>query len=257
MTDFEPKDLLHVLARRGDLLDCLWEGVQEKRELEVRLGQSRSTLNRGLNDLEENHLVAEQPDGYAVTPAGEIARQLYVQLCRPFAETLPVLAYLSPEDPLDPAFVRGADVTRATPPNPDAPLDRLRDLVGDCQKIEGMSPIGLARHLDFFGIRNAEEGSPAEFVFDEECLDHLWDACPDEMRTAVESDRCTLLEADDAPPFSLVVVDEATAWLGIHDAEGAVKGAIVNDSDDAVDWARDAYQRYREHSERVVPRALQ
>lgn len=254
MTCSESADLLHVLAKRGELLDCLWDGIEEKRELEERLEWSRSTLNRALNDLEETHLVVERPDGYAVTPAGEVARELYTQSYEPFAEILPVLAHLSLGDPLDPMFVYGGRVTRADHPNPEAPIDQLRDLVSDRSEIVGMSPIGLVHHLDFFRIQNADDEPVVEFVVDEECLNHLWETYSGEMRTAVAAERCTFRKVEEMPPFSLIIVDDATAWLGIHDAAGAVKGAIVNDSDVAVEWARNVYRQYRDRSERVTRR---
>lgn len=254
MTGSESADLLQVLARRGKLLDCLWNGIKEKRQLEERLEQSRSTLNRALNDLEENHLVVERTDGYEVTPAGEVARQLYTWAYEPFAEALPVLAHLSLEDPLDPKFVYGGRVTRAEHPNPGEPIDQLRDLVGDCRQIKGMSPIGLIRHLDFFQVQNVDDSSVAEFVFDEKCLGYLWDTHSEKMQTAVTAEHCMLWMSDETPPFSLLIIDDAIAWLGIHDAEGVVKGAIVNDSNVAVDWARNIYRRYRSQSERVTRR---
>lgn len=119
-----------------------------------------------------------------------------------------------------------------------------------------MSPIGLIRYLDFFQVQSAVDGSVAEFVFDEECLEYLWNTYPTEMRTAVETEHCTFWKSSETPPFSLIIVDDATVWLGIHDDEGVVKGAIVNDSNDAVDWARDTYHRYHDRSNRVTPRNL-
>lgn len=255
MTCCESASLLQVLARRGELLDYLWDGFEEKRELEERLGQSRSTLNRGLNDLEEHHLIVEQPDGFAVTPAGEVAHHLYTRIYEPFAQALPVLAHLSSEHPLDPMFVYGGSVIRAEHPNPDAPVDQLRDLVAGCSQVEGMSPIGLVRHLDFFQFQTTEDDPVAEFVFGEECLQYLRSTYSKKMRTATAEERCIFWKSSKIPPFSLLVVDDATAWLGVHDDEGTVKGAIVNNSSAAVDWARNVYHQYRNKSERITSQA--
>lgn len=245
-------NLLEILARRGELLNCLWDGIEDKRKLEERLGQSRSTLNRGLNDLKENHLIVERPDCYAVTPAGEVARHLYARIYEPFAEALPLLSYLSLKDSVDPMFVYSGYVIRAEHPNPDAPIDQLRDLITDGSRVKAMSPIGLIRHLDFFQGQNVEDGSVAEFVFDEECLQYLQNTYSEKMQTAIADERCTFWKSGEIPPFSLFIIDDATAWLGIHDAEETVKGAIVNDSNIAIDWACNVYRQYRRQSEQVT-----
>lgn len=244
-------DVMQLLARRADLLGCLREGVQDKRELEETLGVSRSTLNRALNDLEENHLVVEQVDGYTVTPGGDVACRI-TQTWKPFSEALPVLAHLALDARLEPALFRGATVARADQPNPEAPIDHLETIVRAGSRVKGMSPVVLSRYVQLFYTQLVEQDVVVDVVLSEACFEYLLAEHYDEMSAAVGTDHCTFWQTGDTLPFGLAIVDDEHVWLGIHDEEGNVKGTIANSSDDAAEWALGVFRRFREDGQRVL-----
>lgn len=250
MASSQLTDVLHLLARRADLLECLRDGIQDKRELEETLGVSRSTLNRALNDLEENHLAIEQVDAYTVTPGGNVACQI-AQACKPLTKALPVLTHLPPDVLLEPALFRDATVIKADQPNPEAPIDHLENLVSAGTHVKGMSPVAFSRYVRFFYGQIVEQNVCADIVIDEGCFEYLWANHHEKMQAILEIEHCTFWQMDDEVPFGLAIVDDEQVWLGIHDEKGRVEGAIVNDSNAAVEWALDVYDQYCERSEQV------
>lgn len=251
MTDPQLTDVLHLLARRADLLEYLRADIHDKRKLEETLGVSRSTLNRALKDLEENHLVEEQIDGYEVTPGGNTAYQI-AQVCKPLTEALPVLTYLPSDAPLDPALFRGSTVVKADQSNPEAPIDHLADLVRTGTHVKGISPVAFSRCVRLFYTQIIEQNIIADIVLGERCFEYLWAKHSEKMQTVLGTEHCTFWGLEGEPPFGLALVDDEQVWVGIHDDKGSIEGAIMNRSDAAVAWALDIYHQYQGWGEQVL-----
>lgn len=245
MKDTPSSDLLSLVSKRAGLLRCLREGVGEKRELEETLELSRSTLNRGLNQLEANRLIVERPNGYEVTVAGDAVLQVYANLWEPIADATPCLALLPTDVSFDPKILNSATVVKADYSNPDRPVDRLDGLLVDCNRVRWTSPVSTARCLRLLNSRIVERDVSAEFLFHDDHYDRLWRTHEETMRTTSNADNCQLRRVRDKPPASIVIVDESRVWIGVHDAEGSLKGAIVATSDAAVDWGRRVFRRHR------------
>lgn len=243
MNTTQPSDLLLLLSKRVDILRHLHEGTVEKRKLEEALDLSRSTLNRGLNQLKENQLIVERPDGYDVTVPGRVVVQLYEHRWKPLAEAVPCLALLPPDVSFDPELLKDATVTTADYSNPDRPVDRLSDLLSDCERIEWVSPVGTSQYLDLFHTGVIERKLSADFVLHEDGYDRLWAKYEEKMQSVTKSELCRLWRIEHKPPVSVAILDSSLVWIGVHDAEGSLKGAIVADSDEAVEWGQDVYRR--------------
>ena len=252
MEPAQPSDLLSLVSKRADILRRLHEGTVEKRKLEEALDLSRSTLNRGLNQLEENQLIVERPDGYHVTVPGRVVVQLYERTWKPLAEVIPCLALLPPDVSFDPELLKDATVATADYSNPDRPVDRLSDLLSDCERLEWVSPVGTSQYLDLLHTGVIERELSADFVLHQDGYDRLWAKYEEKMQSVTRSELCRLWRIERKPPVSVAIVDGSLAWIGVHDAEGSLKGAIIADSDEAVEWGRDVYRRCLACGERAA-----
>lgn len=70
-------DLLGLLVKRYDIINCLSEGINDKRKLENATDLSRSALNEALKELRENGLITEYYNGHQITQSGEIALDIF------------------------------------------------------------------------------------------------------------------------------------------------------------------------------------
>jgi len=64
---------LAVLTKRSGILGRLCEGSAHKRDLVDELDQSRRTIHRAINELEELELVERGNEGFVATVAGRLA----------------------------------------------------------------------------------------------------------------------------------------------------------------------------------------
>lgn len=240
-------DLLDVLAKRSVLLERIGDGITDKRALEDELGCSRSTLNRGIRELEEAGLLARPSADLELTLAGEVAVEAFSELWEPLVAAVPLLEHLTDDAQFDVDLLRGATVVESAMPDPDAPVNALATYLDDADHVRATVPTtswpfarAFADHVD--GLE------AAEFVFAEPCLeDGATDGeCP--LAPVVGSEACSTATTDERPPYSLVLFDERRLWLGIYDAQGKIVGAIVNDTTEAVTWAKETYRQLRNDS---------
>lgn len=234
-------DLLELLCKRADVLARLGDDVSDKRTLEEQLGCSRSTLNRAIRELEARGLVASSPGTVEVTLAGDVALSIFEDVWEPLADAVPVIRHLPDDAPFDPALLDGAGVVEASLSAPDEPLDELATAVDDATSVSATVPTSSSQYVRTF----ADDGDAletAEFVFAEECFEAL---VSDRDRQLCPADDSSVWVTQRRPPYSLVVIDGRRLWLGIHDRQGQIAGAILNDGDAAVDWATETFRSLR------------
>lgn len=237
-------DLLDVLSKRSELLELVGDGVTDKRELEARLDCSRSTLNRGIRELEAAGLLLTSHPDPELTLAGEVAVEAFADVWEPLVTALPLLDHLSDDAPFTADVFEGATVVESTMPNPDAPVDALADLLGDVDRVRATVPTRSSPFVRVFAerIRSLET---AEFLLTEDCLEYVRaNGCP-ELATILDSGACSLETIPERPPYSLVIGDDSSVWLGIYDAKGKIVGAIVNDEREALEWALETFREFQ------------
>lgn len=245
-------DLIHLFSRRADLIECIREDVQDKRELEGIIGISRSTLNRRLNELEEAHLIKRKNGRYVVTSIGETAYQMYLQTFKPVSESLPILKHIPDSIYIPPAVLHDAEVINSELPDPELPFNHLEKLVKSGAEIKGVSPVTVSRFIQLFTSQASKEELSLDLIFSQECIDYLSERFQEQMAPIRQSSNCTLFETKEQPPFNLIIVDGVGMWLGIHDQKGGLRGAILNNSNEAIKWALSIYQQELENSNQVT-----
>lgn len=248
MTGPQVKELLGHLAHRGALLRQLHDGIHDRRELAAELDRSRSTVDRGLRALREANYVREQADGYALTTYGEFALDVYRQ-----AEQVSAVGGLVPNLPpeLPFAVLRNAEVVEATKPLPYEPVSHLAALVQSADYVRKLVPAIIPRLVDVT-MANVRDGTlKADIVVSAKALGALRAEYPDEARTGLVSEECTVWRTSDDPSFGLVIADNRTA-VGVYDGTGRLLGTITNDSDAALEWALGVFREYREDSDEIT-----
>lgn len=257
MTRAPIRALMDAIAGRVELLDCLACGVTDKREIEDRIGKSRSTINRWLGNLQDADVITSEAEGYRLTAVGGLAYREFVEFENRYSALVnvrPLLSFLPADVDFDFRLLDGAEVLLSDEIAPHEPIHRLEDLVrkSKTRVVEGTSPVVLPRYVDFFHEQIISEGLEAEFVLETTVFEYLLTAYHDEVTAIMDSGRGRFWSLNDGGlPYAMAVVENEGVWIGVHDPSGGIRGAILNTSVTAVEWGREQYNGILEHAEAV------
>jgi predicted transcriptional regulator len=250
---------MDAIAGRVELLECLSEGLTDKRDIEDRLGKHRSTIKRWLDDLQDADIIASEAEGYQITAVGELAYREYRQFEGRFSTLVnvrPLLAFLPADVELGFRLLEGAEVLLSDEIAPHEPIHRLEDMVrkSKTRVVEGTSPVVLPRYVDFFHQQIMTKNLEAEFVLESTVFEYLLTAYHDEVTDIMDSGRGRFWSLSDRGlPYAMAVVEDEGVWVGVHGPQGGIRGAIINVSEDAIEWGRDQYNSILERAEAVEP----
>lgn len=251
-------DLARTLHRRSDLLALLVAESLDKRAIEDRVDASRSTVDRGIRDLEAAGLVERTNGGYTATVSGRLAaesRAAHVAELDGVDRAGELLDLLDDGGELGREMLAGVEVERAEPPSTAAPLERLKDVIRRSDRYLGMSGTDTGTGFgQLFHEQVVEEDLDLSFVFTREMADHLTSHL-DEMFPPMEAAGFEYGVVDDLP-FGLGVGltdDWAVATVIVYAPSGRLAGILFNENPAAVAWATEVFDRYSARAETVPP----
>lgn len=248
----ECRDVLSTALKRVEFLAALSTRPAEKRELVDRLDVSRSTINRGLWDLEKLGLVRYEDDGYELTASGRILYEQYCDLADSTVTLLNangLLSVLPPDAPIGVDFLADAEVLTATETSPSFPILRIVDLVRGAKGLKMVVRTHTSPKLAQTVHETVREADgTAEFLLPRDQYESVRSTYPwvGDMMAAGRLD-VRLIEE---PPYTLVVAErdgDDCAAIVVYE-EDRIEGVIVNDDPDAVEWATETHARFRERS---------
>lgn len=242
-------ELVELLLRRHDLLRALAEDPRERHVLADALPDSKSTVYKGVTQLTEAGLLAEGPDGLTPTLRGRLALARYGELAA--VADLDLLDGI-PGEAIDPDSLVGATVVRPDETDAERHLDAFWDLLDGATAVEGLAPVVSPGYVERFGEYVAG-GLSADLVLPADLTAHLRAEHAPALDRLGEAD-VRLRETPEELPFGLLVVDSPDGEVvAIELREGGlVTGILVNDTPDAVRWARDTIERYRRDADRFL-----
>lgn len=241
LLDEPSTELLDVLCKRSPLLKLIGDDVTDKRTLEDALGCSRSTLNRGIRELESNGLIECSPGDLELTLAGEVAFRAFSDVWEPLAEAVPLFEHLD-DAPFAPAVLQGGSVVQSSMAEPDAPVEALASRLDSAEHVRATVPTRDSSFAHAMAER-IESIETAEFLVPEAVLEASCETCDLAFDLDALTAACSIQKIDERPPYSVVVTDDEHVWLGIYDAQGKFVGAILNDRPAAVEWATETHRR--------------
>ncbi len=254
-TSVSPEGLREAVAKRHDVLAVLLEEPMTKPELVDRLTASRSTIDRAIRELEEVETVERIGSTYHPTTSGKIAFsefQNYVKTTETLTDGIPLLEVWPDDSPISPAVIRDAEVHVADSHTPENALTPIVNVLKSASKVRVLMPVVLTTYLDILETFVEENCLEVELVVEDEILgafdDPYWSANRG-LETASEV-RVHTSEAE--LPFTLWLIDtddERYAGVTVHE-RGGIRGVILNESPDAVEWATDHYETYRDEARR-------
>ncbi|PSP16688.1 hypothetical protein BRC62_05700 [Halobacteriales archaeon QH_10_67_13] len=269
------QDRLETLARRREYLDALAETPRCKRDLVEELGDSRSTVDRAIDELVEAGFVERPAQGYVPTQSGRAALSRYRSFLADagsIVDAQPVVDAVPPEHDLPVELVADG---RVVPVDGEYELfswvTRLVRAVEDCRIV--WPQLGDSRHVRLWHDVTVRGDTTVELLAPEPVLEQLGTEFP-ELGTDLAAADSFTARTIESSPFGLVLADEpvaladsgasgaddsndspsppsttaadagtGTVLVPVFDDEAA--GVLTSTDDAAVAWGRTQYRRLR------------
>lgn len=255
-------DGLVDLVRRAPILATLQQESMEPREVERRLGISKSTRHRHVTWLEDRDLLIRENGEYTLTAFGRAVADVLATFTADMHTAVrlaPIYHAVAGTDPPCPIDVLAdATVTTSDRGDPFAPLARFLSLVGTTESLRMADSYAIApTYIDEIHGR-VLDGLRTDVIERPEVAEDIMANYPRKCVQLCASEYLTMKIHDDLP-FGLVILDDRIG-IGVRDPETGVPRAFVDtDADAAREWAEalfESYSREGTELERFNPRAL-
>jgi predicted transcriptional regulator len=241
-----------VLVQRESMLAALVDSTLDKRELVERLDVSRSTVDRGLRELQAYGFVDRRNGGYAATVTGEAAHRAF----RQFAERLrglermrSILRHVDPDDGLDASVLVDAEAYLEGAPPPNNVAFQLSRCSGGAERVQSVTKtISRARSARRLHEAVVTHGVTFEGVYAVDIASFLkaWGAEDRQEMAATGNYRAFVTDAE--TPFTVFLYhhsEHTDVCIFVYDDDDDLVGVIVTDDEAAVEWGEEYFERYR------------
>jgi len=250
MTQHTPTGIISLLTKREPILRSVGADGVGKRELVEQLMVSRSTVDRGIRELETAGLLTRSAEGYRRTLLGELLLAEYDQLAAQTESLLAgqtLLSELSPSFELEPVVFEDATIVTPSQHAPQQPISAFCSLLEEARWTQTVFPAVFPQVLDQW-VALCDDGMiRADIVVTEPVVSTLVGSHGDSLRTLLAESRIALHQIETGPTCGLMVAESesaATAGVVVLDDRGGTRAFIQTDSDAAVSWVREQINDY-------------
>lgn len=253
----------NAVSNRTGLLDALTEDPQTKPELVDQLDNSRSTIDRAVDELLEMDLIAPTSPAahtYGLTQHGRLALDAYLAYCSEtdsLGSNRSLLNTLSPDVALSRKFVADATIHRSSN-SPDAALQPGTEILEESTTLRGAAPVVSSGYVDTIGSWVQREETTLELVLERDLMETMKQSFANDLKDVLRLDSVEFRIIDEDLPYSIWLMDQpTTTYAGITIYEGGgVRGSLVAEGDRAVEWAESEYESYYEDAEPLTLQKL-
>lgn len=242
---------IEFLARspnRVDVLRSLAEERHTRDELASATGASQATLGRILEDFDERSWIRREDGQYVATATGRLVADGFTNLLDVLeteSELRAIVRYL-PTHAMDFDLGHLADATITTPSQtrPNAPVQRLLDLLRDAEDVRIFSHAFNEQTLSVIA-EHTSGGGTFRGVFSRTAIDALADDSELRQRltSLLDSDGATVRIRADGIPLAVTIADDVVHLL-LRDENGVLQASIDSDERAVRSWAHDTFDHY-------------
>jgi len=252
--DTDLHDAISTVVKRAAFLDRLTDGPTSKRDLRDELNLSRSTVYKAVRELETHGLVTESDEGVELTLVGRLFADQYREFEARAAgiyDNESLLSVLPDDAPVTTDLLLGADTVLAERHAPTRPVTYIEELVQNGDSVFGVVPVVLPQYVDLFHGELVTDDLTADLVLEDPVVEYLGDEHGERFSEALATGRLSVRRTDETLPFGLIVAEGEGLVLIVYDESGELRGILLNDTEAALDWGRDVFERYRAEATRV------
>lgn len=251
----QPKtsNLIQTVAKVEELVVMLSEEPKQKPEIANELDVSKSTVYNWATDLIDHDVVERTDEGYVLTPLGEHFFELYCYMSRVSArlyDTKPLLQSL-PRDHHPPFSVLDDAEIVDTDDSPYKPFEAFFDWVKGTEHIMGFPAVPPTEKLESITRKLQSDEITADIVLETSEIELMQRRVPDSLRAIRRTGE--LYETDREIPVRLYVAEDLSPSVGMTTLtdDGHVSMFAQLAGDEAVEWALELYEEYRNDAKRV------
>ena len=255
MTQHTPTGIISLVTKREPILRAVGDVGTGKRELVDQLMVSRSTVDRGIRELETAGLLSRSADGYQRTLLGELLLSEYDRLASQTESLLAgqkLLAELSPSFALDPVVFDDATIVTPSQHAPQQPISAFCSLIEEARWTQTVFPAVFPQVVDQWVELCEQEMIRADIVLTEPVVSTLVGAHAESLQTLLAESRFALHRVEGGPACGLIVAEcesTATAGVVVLDDRGGTRAFIETDADEAISWVRERINDHLMQSE--------
>lgn len=245
----EEIEFLALSENRVEVLRLLADDRRTRSDLGAATGASQATLGRVLRDFEDRSWIRREDGGYVATATGRLVAEGFTDLLdilETEGKLRDVVAYL-PTREMEFDLRRLADATVTTPSGarPDAPVQRVLDLLGDADEIRVFSHAFNEQSIAAIRERVGDGGATFRGVFSRSAVDALADdeALREEFASLLAADGAAVRVREEGIPLAVTVAD-GTVHLLVRDENGVLRASVDVDDPAVRSWGGDAFDRY-------------
>lgn len=247
-------ELMRVVENRIEILNHLQTGPADTRTLVDNLDISRSTINRGLRDLQTWDLIEFQNGEYSITYSGQLATQKFdhFRTCIDQINKLnPILKHLPMTEPTVPieALASGTLVLADTA-RPYAPATHHSETLANANTVRLLRPFLGVTTLDVICEQAKPHEQSYEIIARPTIADELFTALETQqaLRELQDSNALELFVSEAETPYFLGILDQQVQ-LGIENERGTPHALLETDNLDVYEWADEKYKEYRREAD--------
>lgn len=215
---------------------------------------SHSTIDRALRDLRDAELVTYINGVWKPTLLGQCCynvHEKYLSYLTNLSRAAPLLTPLPCDSLVGCEFLNEANVHKSDPSMPDAVIQVLFDSVEQATEVYVATPsiiTGFAE--DFYNCLRWNECYSMEIILPEDVFNQIREMFPHLIYTVMNDSNVSLYQTSIPFNFGLWIADFEEAGIVIFTDQG-VQGILVNDTDDALNWAEEQYKQVKENADQI------
>jgi predicted transcriptional regulator len=245
----EEIEFLALSPNRVEVLRLLAEDPQTRSDLAASTGASQATLSRILADFEKRSWVEREGGKYVATATGRLVADGFTDLLevleieadlREIVEYLPTRAMA-----FDLRRLADATITRPSQTRPNAPIQRVLDLLEDADDCRVFSHAFNEQSLT--AVRERVTGDDRTFrgVFSRSAIDALAEdsGLRRQLISLLDADGTEVRIHDEEIPVAVTIADERVHLL-LRDEVGVLRASIDTDDPGVRSWATETFERH-------------
>lgn len=236
-------ELSRLVARRTATMAALRDHSRTKQELVEALDVSRSTVDRAVRELEQAEFVTRADGGVGLTLSGRLALDSYekhLAELTTIGDVIPDLDALPQDLDLPAALFRDPTVVTPDRAAPHRPSDVILDLLDGASEVKhyatGIRPEYLEQYWD-----RVFDGGRLEVVATPDVVAEAVQESPEILKQALDTGNVSLLETEEARPYSFVVADDTDVCVLLYE-DHALMAVLRNDNPATACWAVDRFE---------------
>jgi len=244
--------VLTTAVKRRPVLSALAEEPHHRKELQAALDLSKTTCHRIVRSFDEKGLLRRTDSGYELTALGGVVHEqvdAFGGTVRTAYRLQPLLdAFEQVGVAVDIELFVGARITEPEPGDPYPFADRTMELfrrsetlrIVDCNQL--VPPLYVEEMLE----TAIQTGMAGEFVVTETIALGNVQEFPDLQRQIADGEAAAKYLVHDGITFGMGIYDDHLDFRAYDEETGTPVLYVDTDDPDAIEWARDVYDRFAE-----------